>query len=65
MLYKTCLVNILENVFVLIEILFKILLFIGGVLIHAEHCKTITRNSLVAVMLFYFVILTSYSLTLN
>ncbi len=28
----------LENVFVLIEILFKMLLFKGGVLIYAEHC---------------------------
>ncbi len=35
---KLSLVNILENVFVLIEILFKILLFNGGVLIYAEHC---------------------------
>ncbi len=32
------LVNILENVFVFIEILFKMLLFKGGVLIYAEHC---------------------------
>ncbi len=31
------LVNILENV-VFIEILFKMLLFKGGVLIYAEHC---------------------------
>ncbi len=31
-------VNILEMVFVFIEILFKILLFKGGVLIYAEHC---------------------------
>ncbi len=42
MLYKTIvlysLVNILENVFVVIEILFKMLLFKGGVLIYAEHC---------------------------
>ncbi len=36
---KLSLVNILENVFVFIEILFKILLFKGGVLfIYAEHC---------------------------
>ncbi len=28
----------LENVFVFIEILFKMLLFKGGVLIYAEHC---------------------------
>ncbi len=35
---KLSLVNILEMVFVFIEILFKILLFIGGVLIYAEHC---------------------------
>ena len=41
MLYKTsCLVNILEIVFVCTEILFKMLLFKGGVLIHAEHCIT-------------------------
>ncbi len=32
------LVNILENVFVFIEILFKMLLFKGVVLIYAEHC---------------------------
>ncbi len=38
MLYKISLVNILENVFVFIEILFKMLLFKGGVLIYAEHC---------------------------
>ncbi len=38
MLDVKCLVNILENVFVFIEILFKMLLFIGGVLIYAEHC---------------------------
>ncbi len=37
MLYKYSLVNILENVFVFIEILFKMLLFKGGVLIYAEH----------------------------
>ncbi len=35
---KLSLVNILENVFVFIEILFKIVLFKGGVLIYAEHC---------------------------
>ncbi len=34
---KLSLVNILEMVFVFIEILFKILLFKGGVLIYAEH----------------------------
>ncbi len=34
---KLSLVNILENVFVFIEILFKMLLFKGGVLIYAEH----------------------------
>ncbi len=38
MLYKSSLVNILENVFVFIEILFKMLLFKGGVLIYTEHC---------------------------
>ncbi len=32
------LVNILEMVFVFIEILFKMLLFKGGVLIYTEHC---------------------------
>ncbi len=42
MLYKNLvLVNILENVFVFIEILFKMLLFKGGVLIYAEHCTYI------------------------
>ncbi len=35
---KLSLVNILEMVFVFIEILFKILLFKEGVLIYAEHC---------------------------
>ncbi len=35
---KLSLVNILEYVFVFIEILFKMLLFKGGVLIYAEHC---------------------------
>ncbi len=35
---KLSLVNILEMVFVFIEILFKILLFKGGVLIYPEHC---------------------------
>ncbi len=35
---KLSLVNILEMVFVFIEMLFKILLFKGGVLIYAEHC---------------------------
>ncbi len=34
---KLSLVNILEMVFVFIEILFNILLFKGGVLIYAEH----------------------------
>jgi len=36
---KLSLVNILEIVFVFFEILFKMLLFKGGVLIYAEHCK--------------------------
>ncbi len=31
-------VNILEMVFVFIEILFKMLLFTGGVFIYADHC---------------------------
>ncbi len=35
---RLSLVNILENVFVFIEILFKMLLFKGGVLIYVEHC---------------------------
>ncbi len=38
---KLSLVNILEMFFVFIEILFKILLFKGGVLIYAEHCTYI------------------------
>ncbi len=43
---KLSLVNILENVFVFIEILFKMLLFKGGVLIYAEHCIYIyTQNN--------------------
>ncbi len=33
----------MENVFVFIEILFKMLLFKGGVLIYAEHC-TLSRS---------------------
>ncbi len=41
---KLSLVNILENVFVFIEILFKILLFKGGVLIYAEHCTCTQYN---------------------
>ncbi len=36
---KLSLVNILEMVFVFIKILFKMLLFKGGVLIYAEHCS--------------------------
>ncbi len=39
---KLSLVNILEMVFVFIEILFKIVLFKGGVLIYAEHCITMS-----------------------
>ncbi len=35
---KLSLVNILKMVFVFIEILFKIVLFKGGVLMYAEHC---------------------------
>ncbi len=51
---KLSLVNILENVFVFIEILFKMLLFKGGVLIYAEHYIYIanicnTRANVVAV----------------
>ncbi len=38
---KLSLVNILEMVFVFIEILFKMLLFKEGVLIYAEHCRCI------------------------
>ncbi len=38
---KLSLVNILEMVFVFIEILFKVLLFKGGVLIYAEHCSSL------------------------
>ncbi len=38
---KLSLVNIFEMVFVFIEILFKMLLFKGGVLIYAEHCMSI------------------------
>ncbi len=47
---KLSLVNILEMVFVFIEILFKILLFKRGVLIYAEHC-------------IYFFEMTGHSLT--
>ncbi len=36
--FKLSLVNISEMFFVFIEILFKILLFKGGVLIYTEHC---------------------------
>ncbi len=38
---KLSLVNILEMVFVFIEILFKMLLFKGGVLIYAEHSTSV------------------------
>ncbi len=41
---KLSLVNILEMFFVFIEILFKIKLFKGGVLIYAEHCVYIYLN---------------------
>ncbi len=41
---KLSLVNILEMVFVFIEILFKILLFKGGVLIYAEHCIPVAQR---------------------
>ncbi len=41
---KLSLVNILENVFVFIEILFKMLLFKGGVLIYAEHCRPSSKT---------------------
>ncbi len=34
----------MEKVFVFIEILFKMLLFKGGVLIYAEHCIIIIYN---------------------
>ncbi len=44
MLFKLSLVNILEMVFVFIEILFKILLFKGGVLNYAEHCTSNYNN---------------------
>ncbi len=56
---KLSLVNILEMVFVFIEILFKILLFKGGVLIYAEHCMTfkmITRFSLFLVVCVFCVL---------
>ncbi len=42
---KLSFVNILEMVFVFIEILFKTLLFKGGVLIYAEHCIYATFSS--------------------
>ncbi len=45
---KLSLVNILENVFVFIEILFKMLLFKGGVLIYAEHC--ITKQTIIVLL---------------
>ncbi len=44
---KLSLVNILENVFVFIEILFKMLLFEGSVLIYAEHCIYIFIHSFI------------------
>ncbi len=50
---KLSLVNILENVFVFIEILFKMLLFKGGVLIYAEHCIYI-RGVNVNVLIYNF-----------
>ncbi len=45
---KLSLVNILEMVFVFIEILFKILPFKGAVLIYAEHCVCIYGGTLCA-----------------
>ena len=42
--------NILEIVFVFIEILFKTVLFKGGVLIYAEHC---TSHSFVKEKMFH------------
>ncbi len=41
---KLSLVNILENVFVFTEILFKMLLFKGGVLIYTEHCISFFKS---------------------
>ncbi len=52
---KLSLVNILENVFVFIEILFKMLFFKGGVLIYAEHCiYSLLLNSLRSLYNFFF-----------
>ncbi len=45
---KLSLVNILEMVFVFIEILFKMLLFKGGVLIYAEHCIPVAQRQSIA-----------------
>ncbi len=45
---KISLVNILEMVFVFIEILFKNVLFKGGVLIYAEHCMCAYLNMCVS-----------------
>ncbi len=55
---KLSLVNILENVFVFIEILFKMLLFKGGVLIYAEHCTCYIVRSLTSmlILVFFFLI---------
>ncbi len=47
---KLSLVNILENVFVFIEILFKMLLFKLGVLIYAKHCKCIVLFKVIKII---------------
>ncbi len=48
---KLSLVNLLEMVFVLTEILFKIYIFKRGVLIYAEHCIYENRNQQVTMLL--------------
>ncbi len=49
---KLSLVNILEMFFVFIEILFKILLFKGDVLIYAEHCTYIHTDAYNIILFF-------------
>ncbi len=54
---KLSLVNIVEMFFVFIEILFKILLFKGSVLIYAEHCTyTNTQHNLHISKIWYLLI---------
>ncbi len=52
---KLSLVNILENVFVFIEILFKMLLFKGGVLLYAEQCICVCMYIYIYIYIYIYV----------